>query len=349
MRNAALLAAIALVGLVDGVATFALPMSRQALLVAVAAAAYLHGWRLQVRYGWWILGVVAGLGASIGLVADRDPAITLLTFGSFVVLPWLIGRFRRQQADLLKAREERVAQLERERELVADRAKARERARIATDMHDSLGHELALISLRAGALELAPDLDGRNREAAAALRRNAVDATDRLRETIGMLRQESAPVEPVDETIEALVERAVEAGMRVRLETAAVPLPPLTARAAHRVVQEALTNAARHARGAAVRVRIERREGTAVISVRDDGAAAKTGMAGTGTGTGSGLAGLAERVRLLGGRFHAGPSGDGFAVDAELPLGGGGDRPFDAVDQAELPHGNSRQSIEGDR
>jgi signal transduction histidine kinase len=317
VKNGALLAAIALVGLVDGVATFALPMSRQALLVAVAAAAYLHGWRLQVRHGWWILGAVAALGASLGLVADRDPAITLLTFGSSVVLPWLIGRFRRQQADLLRAREERVAQLERERALVADRARARERARIATDMHDSLGHELALIALRAGALELAPDLGAANREAAAALRRNAVDATDRLRETIGMLRQESAPSAPPDETVAALVERAAEAGMPVRLETPAVDLPPLAARAAHRVVQEALTNAARHAPGSRVRVRVEQRAGTARIMVRNDGGAPLADASGDG----SGLVGLAERVRLLGGRFTAGPVRDGFQVEAELPLG----------------------------
>lgn len=316
MRNAALLAAIALVGLVDGVATFALPMSRQALLVAVAAAAYLHGWRLHVRHGWWILGAVAALGASIGLVADRDPAITLLTFASSVVLPWLIGRFRRQQADLLAAREERVAQLERERELVADRARARERARIATDMHDSLGHELALIALRAGALELAPDLGDANREAAAALRRNAVDATDRLRQTIGMLRQEAAPVDPADASVESLVERAVEAGMAVRLETPTVRLPPLAAQAAHRVVQEALTNAARHAPGSAVRVRIEQHDGTARISVRNGGGAPTADPGGDG----SGLVGLAERVRLLGGHFQAGPCGDGFKVEAALPL-----------------------------
>ncbi|MCC3762611.1 histidine kinase [Glycomyces sp. TRM65418] len=316
MRGAALLAAIALVGLVDGVATFALPMSRQALLVAVAAAAYLHGWRLQARHGWWILGAVAAVGASLGLVADRDPFITLMTFGSFVVLPWLIGRFRRQQADLLQAREARVAQLERERELVADRAQARERARIATDMHDSLGHELALIALRAGALELAPDLVEANREAAAALRRNAVDATDRLRRTIGVLRQGPAPTDPADETVEALVDRVVAAGMTVALETEPVRLPPLAAQAAHRVVQEALTNATRHAPGAAVTVRVEVREGRVRIVVRNGAGAAAAGA----DGTGSGLMGLAERVRLLGGAFEAGPRGGGFAVEAVLPL-----------------------------
>ena len=315
MINGALLAVIALAGLVDGVATFALPVPRQILLILVAAAAYLHGWRLTVRHGWWILGAVAGLGASLGLVADRDSVNTLVTFGSFVVLPWLIGRFRRQQADLIAATAERVTQLERERELVADRAKARERARIATDMHDSLGHELALIALRAGALELAADMPERSRDAVVALRRNAVDATDRLRQTIGMLRQETAPTVPLDESVEALVARAAEAGMAVRLESDASPLPPLAARAVHRVVQEALTNAARYAPGAAVRARIEVAAGVARVSVRNSGSGIEAPA-----GDGSGLVGLAERVRLLGGVFEAGPSRGGFAVRAAIPL-----------------------------
>jgi signal transduction histidine kinase len=315
MRNGALLAIIALAGLVDGIATFALPMSRQTLLVLVAAAAYLHGWRLTVRYGWWILGSAAALGVLLGAATARDPFNTLLTFGSFVVLPWLIGRFRRQQADLIAAAADRVTRLERERELVAGRARAQERARIATDMHDSLGHELALIALRAGALELAPDLTEANREAAAALRRNAVDATDRLRQTIGILRDEPAPAAPLDESIEALVGRAAEAGMRISLETDEVPLPPLAARSVHRVVQESLTNAARYAPGAEVKVEVAVADAIATVSVRNSGRHVEIP-----SGKGSGLVGLEERVRLLGGAFRAGPVEGGFEVRAEVPL-----------------------------
>lgn len=315
MRNGVLLAAIALTGLVNGVDTFALPMWRQVLFIAVAAAAYLHGRHLAVRYGWWVLGGAACLGASVGFVALHEAANTLLTFGAFVVLPYLIGKFRRQQADLLRAGAERVAQLERERGLVTDRAKAQERARIATDMHDSLGHELALIALRAGALELSPDLTGESREAAAALRRNAVDASDRLRETIGILRDEPAPSAPLDESIEALVGRAAEAGMRIDLETDEVPLPPLAAKTVHRVVQESLTNAVRYAPGSAVRVRVEVADAITHVSVRNSGRRVEIP-----SGKGSGLVGLEERVRLLGGTFKAGPVEGGFEVRAEVPL-----------------------------
>jgi signal transduction histidine kinase len=310
-----LLAAIALAGLIDGFATFAVPMSRQSVLVLVAAAAYLHGWRLTVRYSWWILGAIGALGALLGVVSERDPFNTLLTFGTFVVLPWLIGRFRQQQADLIAAAADRVTRLERERELVAGRARAQERARIATDMHDSLGHELALIALRAGALELSPDLPEGNREAAAALRRNAVDATDRLRQTIGILRDEPAPAVPLDESVEALVARAAEAGMPVTLTTDAVPLPPLAARTVHRVVQESLTNAARYAPGAEVTVDVEVADAIARVAVRNSGR-----HVDVPSGKGSGLVSLEQRVRLLGGAFRAGPAEGGFEVRAEVPF-----------------------------
>jgi signal transduction histidine kinase len=315
MRNGVLLAAIALTGLVNGIDTFALPMWRQVLFIAVAAAAYLHGRRLAVRYGWWILGGSALLGASAGFVAFHEAANTILTFGAFVLLPYLIGKFRRQQADLLRAGTERVAQLERERELVIDRAQAQERARIATDMHDSLGHELALIALRAGALELAPDLAEGHREAAAALRRNAVDATDRLRQTIGILRDEPAPGAPLDESLDALVARAAEAGMPVTLAADGVRLPPLAARTVHRVVQEALTNAARYAPGSEVAVQVEVADAIATVSVRNSGRQVESPSR-----EGSGLVGLEERVRLLGGAFRAGPVEGGFEVRAEVPF-----------------------------
>ncbi|WP_432927849.1 sensor histidine kinase [Microbispora sp. CA-135349] len=350
MRNRAILAVIAEIGVVNGLYLDDVPAWRQLLFVILTVAAYLHGRHLRGRRDWLVL-IVAAVPGAVYVVPDFwNGATALLALGIFVVLPWLAGLFRRQQAELVLAGRERVAQLEREQELIAERARLRERARIAADMHDSLGHELALIALRAGALELAADMTGRNREAAAQLRASAVTATDRLRRTVGVLRETAAtggdtasrvPTEPPDETVEALVDRARDAGMAVELryDGERPDLPPLVDRAVHRVVQESLTNAARHAPGADVLVHIERSEEAVAVTVRNSAARAEPGPAGGG----SGLAGLRERARLLGGALRAGPHDGGFAVTARFPH-----RPEEGRPEGGRPGGSEEGGSEGD-
>ncbi|MEU6249585.1 histidine kinase [Glycomyces sp. NPDC047010] len=312
------LALIAAAAMVNGVDTVLLPAWRQGAFAVLALLAYLYGRRVDFRYGAHLLLVAAALTVPV-MFADRGEGVTMfMVLGAFVMLPWFGGRYRRQQVELLKAEQERTARLEREQDLVAERAQAVERARIAADLHDSVGHDLALIALRAGALELAPDLPERHREAAAALRTNAVEATDRLRQSLGMLREEAAPVAPVDEPVRELVARAAEAGLEVRLDGGDEVFGPLVDRAVYRVVQEALTNAAKHSPGAAVAVLIEREDGAVLVRVLDTGGAAVPRLEPGG----SGLAALAERVRLLGGSFSAGRRGGGFAVEARMPLQG---------------------------
>ncbi|KIF79743.1 hypothetical protein QR77_28880, partial [Streptomyces sp. 150FB] len=158
----------------------------------------------------------------------------------------------------------------------------------------------------------------------------AADATARLRDIIGVLRAdgESAPATPVDETVSALVERACGSGMAVELtdEGPEAPLAPMTGLALHRVVQESLTNAARHAPGAAVAVRLVREERWITVTVTDSGrppgTSADPDPAHARSSGGTGLVGLDERVRLAGGTLTHGPSADGFAVRARLPLSG---------------------------
>ncbi|MEU7839192.1 MULTISPECIES: histidine kinase [unclassified Nonomuraea] len=321
MRNGAILAVVAGISLVNGLYLDHIPTWRQLLFAVIAVVAYLHGRHLPVRRDWLVLGAVAIPGVVELGVSLWDGVGALMAMALFAVLPWLAGRFRRQQAELVEAGRQRVGQLEREQQYTAERVKLHERARIAADMHDSLGHELALIALRAGALELAADMNETNREAAAQLRASAVTATDRLRRTIGVLRDSGgAPTDPPDESIETLVERAGRAGMAVTLhrdERSAV-LPPLLDRAAHRVTQESLTNAARYAPGADVRVTIERRADTVTVTVANAPPPAKQAPSTTGGG-GTGLASLRERVRLLGGTLEAGPHKTGFTVTARLP------------------------------
>ncbi|GAA5614883.1 hypothetical protein Spla01_06087 [Streptomyces platensis] len=319
---------------------------------ALAAFGYLAGVRLsRARSALWFFSAVAAGGLPLAAVVGRTvwPWFSLLlTLLLNVVLPWLLGRYRRQYAELARTGWQLAERMEREQQAVADRTRLRERARIAGDMHDSLGHDLALIALRAGALEVDPRLDADRQAAAGELRAAAGTATERLREIIGVLRtdDESAPRVPADESVAGLVDRARASGMTVTLEqaegTGTGTLPAMTGHALHRVVQESLTNAAKHAPGAAVRVRIGRAAGQVQVTVDST-----AGTAGPGAGPvsgGSGLVGLDERVRLAGGALRAGPDPEGgFTVSARLPTAGGAlpeslARPEPTASQRELAY-----------
>ncbi|MFZ3569838.1 sensor histidine kinase [Streptomyces sp. BH097] len=294
---------------------------------ALAAFAYLMGLRSPaVRSALLGFGAVAVAGTVKIGVRQVDPAaewlvlMGTLLFGA--VFPWLIGRYWRQSGELTAAGWARAEQLEREHLIVADRARLRERARIAQDMHDSLGHELSLIALRAGALQVTPGLAEAHRTAAAELRSAASDATDRLGTIIGLLREaddEQAPLAPPGETVAELVERAAGSGLPVRLLGDPGIAPGADDRAAHRVVQEALTNAAKYAPGAPVTVEA-RQDGTTTTVTVTNARPADPPAAPSGSGTG--LLGLRDRVTALGGAFEAGPHDGGFRVSARLPAPG---------------------------
>lgn len=312
-----------------------------ALIPSIALFAYLAGRReSQLKYfvalisGSLVLLLVLHVILSADVaVADRLLnwlAVVLLAL-VLVVMPWLIGRYRAQQALLATAGWERAERIEREQRLEIDQVRLRERSRIAEDMHDSVGHELSLIALRAAALEVDAELPERHRRAATELREAAATATERLGEIIGVLRDADAqaPVVPSDESVAELVDRAAASGLAVRLvqEGAAEP-SPMVDRAIHRVVQESLTNASKHAPGAEVVVTLTRVEDEVVVRITDTG---PTRAVEAVPSSGSGLAGLAERVRLVGGTLSAGPrSVGGFEVVARVPRSGG--RPEPVVD-----------------
>jgi signal transduction histidine kinase len=247
-----------------------------------------------------------------------------------LVLPWLAGRYMRQRAELERTGWELAGRLEREQEMAGERVRLRERSRIAQDMHDSLGHDLSLIALRAAALQVAPDIGPRERQAAGELRQDLATATERLREVIGVLREDGQgpPAQPATDTVASLVQRAAASGMAVTLHDGLQSppgetrtLPPMTDRAVYRVVQEALTNAAKHAPGAAVVVTLRREGQEAVINVVNEAPAKPPADAfGRADGGGLGLVGLDERVRQAGGTLHPGPADGGFTVTARLPL-----------------------------
>lgn len=213
-------------------------------------------------------------------------------------------------ASLAEARRARGAELEARE----DSARASERARIAREIHDAVGHHATLIAVEAAALA-ATTGEPETRATALRLRALAKEALNEMRAALALLHAE--PPQSQD-GIPTLVERARAAGVEVTLDDHSGPVPPAVGRAAFRVVQEALTNVAKHAPGAEVHVRLSCRNGALRVSVVNG---RSTTAAPRPEGGGAGLHGLAERVRLAGGTLRCGASGDGFAVEATLPIG----------------------------
>jgi signal transduction histidine kinase len=293
------------------------------VVFVLVAMSYQAGLRMPRARPGVLLGVaVAALGLPLSLLVgegdglgDWTALVAILVFAG--LSPWLLGRYVRLRGELARTGWRRAEEMESRQRLVADQARLRERARIAGDMHDSLGHELSLIAIRAAALEVAGGLGDDQRGAATQLRTSAAAATERLREIIGVLREDAAPVEPVQGDLGELIARARASGLLIESTVDCAQAPPMVACAAHRVVQEALTNVAKHAPGAAVTVRVagdgERTEVRVVNAPPPAGP-----LPGAASGH-RGLIGLRERVRLVGGTLQAGPAGGGFAVTATLP------------------------------
>ncbi|MDS0139119.1 MULTISPECIES: histidine kinase [unclassified Amycolatopsis] len=295
------------------------------VVFVLVAMSYQAGLRMpRARPGILTGTAIAILGLPIALVFGPDglgdwaAMVAILVFAG--LSPWLLGRYVRVRGELARTGWRRAEEMESRQRLVAEQARLRERARIASDMHDSLGHELSLIAVRAAALEVASGLDDAQRDAAAQLRTSAATATERLREIIGVLREDAAPVEPVQGDLGELIARARASGLLIESTVDTADAPPMVARAAYRVVQEALTNVAKHAPGAAVTVRVTSSGARTDVSVVN--AAPPAGpLPGAASGH-VGLIGLRERVRLVGGTLRAGPdAAGGFGVAAMLPHG----------------------------
>ena len=277
------------------------------------------------------LGVVAAVsawGVTVGVVMtllgpEPEPAAigaALVVLGP-VAAGRLVAHQRAQNAQLHALTEELV----HERRIAERVAVAEERARIARELHDVIGHEVTVFALQAdaaaAALVKAPE---RATAPIEAIRASAHEALAEMRRVVGMLRaaeEEDLRPQPGLTDVPALVEQSRAAGARVEL-TLRSPAGPTHASvelAAYRLVQEALTNARRHAPGAPVDVRIVGDDAEVVVEVvnRADG----TIPSPRSESSGFGLVGMRERVRMLGGRLEAGPTdAGGFALTARLPL-----------------------------
>jgi len=258
----------------------------------------------SLPYIWWLVIVVAVEGALVG---------------------W--GQLSQARRALLESLRERARRAEAEQARSVAEARAAERARIAREMHDVLAHRLSLLSVHAGALEFHPDAPAEEvAEAAGVIRETAKTALEELRGVIGVLREDGSesltqPPQPTLADLAALVEESRAAGMRVtaRIELGDAAPPADLGRTAYRIAQEGLTNARKHAPGAAVTLTVRAPDGdlqVEVCSLAPVAVAAAAPLPGTGTG----LIGLAERVSLAGGTLEHGVDPDGaFVLRARLP------------------------------
>jgi signal transduction histidine kinase len=232
--------------------------------------------------------------------------------------------------EAVRIRRERAAAAARIEEEEARRQASEERLRMARELHDSLGHYLSLISVQSGvALSLNQELPEQARTSLATVKQASKEALSELRSVLDILRQdgERAPRSPAATLarLSDLVSQAAAPGLEVRAETegSVRPLPFGVDLAAYRIVQEALTNVARHAGPATATVRVIYGEDDVTVQVDDDGGG-RTGDPQP-PASGNGIAGMRERVAALGGELDVGPRpGGGFRVRARFPLGGAG-------------------------
>jgi signal transduction histidine kinase len=264
--------------------------------------------------------------ASLWVIVWRDVRVTapeavsfLFVAGGLSLVAFVLHR-RELRADEAEARAE---QLEREREEQARAAVAEERIRIARELHDVIAHCVSVMTVQATAARLFLDSEPeRAREPLLAVEDTGRQTLAEMRSLLGILRKnlEEAGPEPQPRMADlgALVRRCEGAGLPVELAVEGEPivLTPGVDLAAYRVVQEALTNAIKHAGPAHARVIVRYGERDLDLEIVDDGRAAAAS-----DGHGHGLVGMRERVVLYGGEFEAGPrSTGGFGVHARLPL-----------------------------
>ena len=252
-----------------------------------------------------------------------DPSAIVITVGVLrtMVGPLLALYFGARYA-MMQALTERAERAERERYLLAEQARADERARLAGEMHDVVTHRVSLMVLQAGALGITAT-DEATRRAAEELRAAGCQALEELRDLVGILR--TAPdgdQVPAISGLPTLIAESTAVGTPAELVQDGDPAlaSPVVARTAYRIVREALTNVRKHAPGAQVLVRVSYDESQVRLSVRNAPVASRPGSGLAATGSGLGIASLRQRIELVHGTLRASRDPDGgFRLEATLP------------------------------
>ncbi|GAA2906881.1 histidine kinase [Streptosporangium fragile] len=297
----------------------------QAVGFDVPAVAYLFAVYATVRAGHRVVTVAGSVimlaALPLAILAsphDRPVGEAFTQTRDALQLAWLIAAGAAGEA--LRQAERRADEAERTREEAARRRADEERLHIARELHDSLTHQISVIKVQAEvAVHLARKRGEQVPEALLVIREAGREAARELRATLEALRDDGkSPPHGLDHVPE-LVERARTTGLDAKLtiEGQRHDVPAAVDRTAYRIVQESLTNIARHAAAATAAVRIDYRPDALVIRVDDDGRATPD----TAPVPGVGLLGMRERVTALGGRLRAAPRSEGgFSVHAELPV-----------------------------
>jgi signal transduction histidine kinase len=283
---------------------------------------------VAVRCKTWVVittGVVTVIGAA---VVESQTTFVAVLVAAIPVLAGLIVRTRRGGREQLEVQERRYE---------GERALLQERQRIARELHDVVAHHMSVIAIQAEAAPYKtenppPELV----ESFSEIRASALSGLSELRRVLGVLRSEgpqTAPQPRLDD-LAGLLESAHSGGVSVSSSVTGTPrpIPEGVDLSAYRIVQEALSNAMRHAPGSAVQVKLFYGEAALVLEIRNNGlpldgqAVITDETAGPefGHGSGHGIIGMRERATMLGGYLQAGPTGKGeFLVTAALPLGEG--------------------------
>lgn len=309
------------------------------LVMGIAA-----GYRMR-HLGRTVAAFAVGLLAIAGSLLFEDsfdgPSLILLgaVYLLLAVLPAVLARTVARRRSLVTAMHTRNVQLYDQQAAVVRQARERERTRIARDLHDSLGHQLTLISLYTGILSTshptaepqpgtpptekrgADPADERQRaETIRLLRVTSAAAMSELRQILGILHQDDGDEPGVAQPLSTLDDllakaRSADAAITLRRDGSSRPLAPMIEHAAYRVIQEGVTNALRHARGGAIQVTLRYEPDALIAEVVNE-----PGSPFGGRTSGQGLIGLTERIRLAGGFLYHGRTPDGgFRIAATLP------------------------------
>lgn len=323
----ALTVSVAAISLHIGIGYQGVPAGTFAALVILYSAASLGDIRQGIS-----AALITAVGIAIYFTTDRGhPGLAqAVSISATYAAGWGLGFYARSRREYTNVVEERASLLERERDVRAREAVADERARIARELHDIVGHALNLIVIQSGAAQRVfqskPDMA---RDALASIETTGRQALTDMERMLGILRAtgeagETLSPQPGLSQVDSLAAQVSEAGLpvEVTVEGTPVELPVSVDLSAYRIIQEALTNALKHAGPTHASVKVRYGSDSLELEITDDGRGASGHRVGGHNG-GRGLIGMRERVGLFGGELSVGPRPEGgFRIHARLPLGG---------------------------